>query len=456
VRRYTILFALVLSLVARPWGIAATITVAKSGGDYSTISEAMKAAKAGDTVLVKRGSYRETVRLKEGVTLKGEKRDDCVIVGPNDHAVVIRGLKGAAVKDLTLRYSAGPRRRGTKPKVRSTLYIYNSTATVEGCLVERGTGSGIRVVGSKSRVMIRGNVCRENRLWGILLQKGASGTIKGNTCRKNGYTGIAVYDKGTRAVVSDNTCASNDMNGVFFRFGATGTIKGNTCEGNGLDGIIVSGVGAAPKVVSNMCRKNARRGIFVGRGAGGTLEGNTCEANGTSGIAVCGTRTSPVLRANVCRGNRESGIYVFGGSSCTIDSNICEGNGYDGIAVSDPGTVPIVRANLSQHNFCGLRVYNHASPKVTLNIFVFNRKGICNGRITDRPDGDLVDLSYNCVWGNSAFNYELCAPSESDIQQDPRVAKQKDGSYRLAPGSPCVRAGPKGENIGGLDVASGK
>ncbi len=454
--RNAILFTIILSLVATPYGVADTITVAKSGGDYATIGAAMNVAKAGDTVLVKEGTYRETVRLKDGVTLKGEKRDDCIIIGPKDNAVVAKGLKAAAIKDLTLRYSAGARRRGSKLKERDVLYIYNSTATIEGCLVERATGSGIMVVGSKSEVTIRNNTCRKNRRWGILLQKGTCGTIDGNACDNNGYTGIAAYGKGTRAVVSDNTCASNDMNGVFFRFGATGTIRGNTCHSNGLDGIIVSGVGAAPKVISNRCEKNGERGLFVAKGAGGTLEGNTCEANGASGIAVCGTRTSPLLRANVCRGNRESGIYVFAQASGSIDRNICEGNGYDGIAVSDPGTVPIVRANFSQHNFCGLRVYDHASPRVTLNIFILNRKGICNGRITDRPDGDLADLSYNCVWGNSVFNYELCAPGGLDIQQDPRVLKQQDGSYRLAPGSPCLRAGPKGENIGGLDVATDK
>lgn len=519
-QRHAILLALVLPLIATSCGVAATITVAKSGGDYSTISEAMKAAKAGDTVLVKRGSYRETVRLKEGVTLKGEKRDDCVIVGLNDHAVVIRGLKAAAVKDLTLRYSAGPRRRGTKPRERSTLYIYNSTATVEGCLVERATGSGIMVVGSKSKVTIRGNTCRKNQWRGIMFLRGASGTIEGNICKNNGASGIGVHERGTTAVVRDNLCANNGWNGVFFAFCDGGALEKNTCEENRYHGISLRNVRGKIEMSVNGCRKNkvcgilvtesgrvlvedntckenktgiqlqtkgtvatVRRntcskhegiGIVVMSGATGTIRGNTCEENehgillfesaglveGNTcskneyqGIKLKATLAKTIVRNNLCARNKGSGIRLMAGALGLVEGNICPRNGYNGIVALDDGTAPLVRNNICFENVeSGILAFDGAAPKVTLNIVIRNDQGISNGDVIGHAEGNLVNVGYNCVWNNSV-EYILSYPPGTDMRVDPGLVRKKDGSYALMKGSPLIGAGPKGENIGGLDVA---
>ena len=52
------------------------ITVGSSpSSDYQTISEAMQDAVPGQTVLVKPGTYRESIVLREGVRVRGYWED---------------------------------------------------------------------------------------------------------------------------------------------------------------------------------------------------------------------------------------------------------------------------------------------------------------------------------------------------------------------------------------------
>ena len=60
--------------------IANTIIVAKSGGEYSKIQDAVDAATAGTTILVYPGTYEEQVILPSGVSLVGTDKYNCKIV----------------------------------------------------------------------------------------------------------------------------------------------------------------------------------------------------------------------------------------------------------------------------------------------------------------------------------------------------------------------------------------
>jgi len=81
-----ILVAPEASLEAKPYAII----VAPTGGDYSTISNAIDGASDGDTIFVKNGTYTSVGSLtwKDGVSLIGESRDGVVL---ENASIVIKG-----------------------------------------------------------------------------------------------------------------------------------------------------------------------------------------------------------------------------------------------------------------------------------------------------------------------------------------------------------------------------
>jgi hypothetical protein len=132
---------------------------------------------------------------------------------------------------------------------------------------------------------------------------------------------------------------------------------------------------------------------------------------------------------------------------------MCAWNGRSGIVIYGKGASPEIQGNfLYENTQSGLVVFDHATPEVSLNLVIGNRWGIRNGDVPGRADGGIVNSGYNCVRADGDRDFVRCDPADTDIQEDPKLVQLDDGSYRLAKDSPCVGAGPNGENVGGLAV----
>lgn len=71
-------------------------------GDYQKIADALGNADAGDTILVKRGTYNENITLIMGVVLKGEDPHTTIIDGGRRGPTVM-GTSGAEMSHFTVR-----------------------------------------------------------------------------------------------------------------------------------------------------------------------------------------------------------------------------------------------------------------------------------------------------------------------------------------------------------------
>lgn len=116
------------------------------------------------------------------------------------------------------------------------------------------------------------------------------------------------------------------------------------------------------------------------------------------------------------------GIFCNKGAKATIEHNTIVGNKKDG----------------------GIRLDKSCELTIKNNIIVNNSFGIHNKDKTGR-----VDIYHNDVWGNGQ-DYVNCQPS-GDISADPQFVNSKAGDYRLAPSSPCLKAGEKGEDMGPVE-----
>jgi nitrous oxidase accessory protein len=199
----TLALALLLGL-ASPGG-ARTIVVAP-GGEVPTVAAALRLARAGDTVLVTAGVYREP-RLVVTVPLTILGRGEAILDGGGAHEVLTLRADGITVRGLTVR-NVGPSftedRAGIRlDRVRGCVVADNrlvgtffgiSAARAADCVIsgnliegqgrgQSAAGNGIHLFSSRG-FTVSGNRIRGHRD-GIYLEFSGHATIVGNESRQN-------------------------------------------------------------------------------------------------------------------------------------------------------------------------------------------------------------------------------------------------------------------------------
>lgn len=144
------------------------------------------------------------------------------------------------------------------------------------------------------------------------------------------------------------------------------------------------------------------------------------------------------------RSNLGAAIDFRDGSSGTVSG--CLITGMYGIWANTINTVT-VESNSIVWSFVGLRAVGgpvHASGNLIS----------CRPILSDIYGTGIVGtaafaLDHNCVWGNNT-NYSGPTPGVTDISQLPRFldGSSSNGDFRLFADSPCIGAGPGGNNIG--------
>jgi len=266
------------------------------GGHYTTIFEAVAAAKDGDEILVKPGTYVEAVVVDKDVTLRGDGPvEDIVITAPEDgptfaiedggfymdpYAILLQDTD-ANLSDLT--FSGEP----------SEVIASGGAPSLEGLVFDHTgysfDGSSTSPAGSS-----------------IVINRGSAATVRGNTITGGGPIGI--FD-GSEPLVDGNTL-SGGPHIYGFGFGDGAVVSNNTIEG-----ALVRGIGA-----------------FNGSGSF-LIEGNTIIADGPSVAGTAGRAQSgidieagsPTVRGNSVTGAASRGIYVTAAGT-SVDSNQLSGN----------------------------------------------------------------------------------------------------------------------------------
>lgn len=209
-----------------------------------SIQKAVNAARAGDTVVVLPGTYRESVQIKRsGVTLRGSgsstvlkpsakgTENACAKAG---NGVCVTGKDGKPLKDVSIR----------------SLVV--SSFKKNGIWATRTDG-----------MTVRGVTARYNGQWGIAQERSTRGYFRANTAKNNAESGLFVANtidreggatdtKGT--VVRDNDLTGNRI-GVTLRRVRNMSVHHNTISGN-CGGVFVVGDEGTPPAGNMTIRSN--------------------------------------------------------------------------------------------------------------------------------------------------------------------------------------------------------
>jgi hypothetical protein len=399
------LFIMAGVLFAGPRGnsvSAATLEVPK---DHKTIQAAIDAAAPGDTILVAAGTYRESLKLKERVTLKsagddaqgnaGLKRAEATIIdggGADAKGPAVTLAEGAILDGFTItrvglfdqkeydkHYATQgenlPDERGAAGAAHITAVSLPAvTGIVRFCVVRDNGYAGIGCFGTPNKSWVYKNVVSRNMGGGIGNAEGAIPTVEGNRCSSNLRGGIG--NRKSAALILNNECFDNVRAGIGIREGATPIVRGNKCYKNQRAGIGCRMEGTAPLIEDNDCYQNAMAGIGCRDGATPLIRNNRCYENTLAGIG-CRDGAQPTIFGNKCYRNKQAGIGSQLGAKPHIAHNECYENEKAGIGQRSNAET-YLGGNYVHHNkMAGIGFEECESGKSV----VLNNKVIDNGLV---------------------------------------------------------------------------
>ncbi|GLF97875.1 right-handed parallel beta-helix repeat-containing protein [Streptomyces yaizuensis] len=265
----------------------------------ASIQAAVDAASPGDTVVLTRGTYRESVLITKALTLRG--------AGPQTV------LAPAQTRSRAVHSCA---KAGNGICVTGT-----EGAALTGVSVRSLTLRGFRVNGlwasRTDRLSVRGVRAEENGVWGIAQQRSTRSSLRGNTVRENGDAGIFVANAvdaeggatdtgGT--VIADNRATGNRI-GVTVRRVRNLSVRGNVVTGN-CAGMFIVGDESRPAAGAMTVRDNTvdRNNAFCPATARlPVLQGSGIVLTGSEATVIRGNR----IRDNAGTGPMSGGVVLF-------------------------------------------------------------------------------------------------------------------------------------------------
>ena len=301
------------------------LSVAQDGtGDFTTIGEALNAAKENTTIEI-----RDDAVYKENIVIE---RDQSTLSAAPGRAPTIDG-------------------EGASPITIDT----GSDVTISGLRLINGT-TGILLVNGASGV-IEGNSISQS-VDGIRLQNGSQATVRNNTIFDNTQTGVRVLESGIALI--DNEIYGNSTGGVLIEHSTdtsphtSNIIRGNQVRQNIGAGIALVG-NLSATIEDNRIEQNTAPGtpaspiggiLVVDVTDDVTIRNNVIDGNLAHGVLALGTQVDCIN--NQLTRNSESGIFVDQAAQVAVINCTIAGNG-QGISVSIPKGVLIMNTIIAEN-----------------------------------------------------------------------------------------------------------
>lgn len=271
-------------------------------GDFSTISEALGAARANDKIRVGPGTYKESLSLKVKVNLEGAGSSETIIECEAESASVLLATSeatGSRIGSLSMKQTGISLTDERYPVVVADA----AELILEDCHIEHGSGHGVAII------------------------NGGTGRLRNVRVTRCGWDGLAVYGEGSRADVADCRFELNFHHGVDAWAGGGVELVKSRSTLNGLAGVVLMSPGVKSVVTQCTLDRNREVGITVSNGAQASLRANRAESNLLGGFIVMGEGTHVGLEGNVAEKNREFGIVVDRRSKAEpFKGNVARGN----------------------------------------------------------------------------------------------------------------------------------
>lgn len=197
----------------------AHIVAADGSGDFKRITEALAKARAGERIVVKPGTYRETILLDKAVELTAEGSPDQTIIESTSGPVLVVQVDKAKVQGFTLNGKSGQNNGGA-----STVEIKQGRVIFDNCRISSDSLVCVAIYGSETTPILQNCTVSNGKASGIGAWDGAQGMIINCDISSNRWAGVVVT-KGSRLTIKDSRINQNGLQGIKVDGGGSATVQ---------------------------------------------------------------------------------------------------------------------------------------------------------------------------------------------------------------------------------------
>ncbi len=310
------------------------LIVAKRGGTYDTVSEAIKHARPHDTIQIQPGLYEEGLVIDKPLKINGDGPREQIVIQSRDAPIISVQADEIQVSNLTLR---GLRSQAEDQKTLSAVDISGSQFVLDQCDVTSEYDVSIAIRSSAVQTLIHYCEVHNGTGSGILVDEGAQGTIAGCDIHHHGRPNIVLAPK-SAPTLRECHIHHGSGHGILVTQQSTGLIDGCTIHENTKAGIRITG--GAPSIQKCTIFDGKEQGISAYEGTQGRIV--DCEIYG----------------------NAQAGIEILTGSHPTVQQcKIRDGNA-EGILVRKSGRGVIEDCHIFSNALAGVMIKGEAAPTI--------------------------------------------------------------------------------------------
>lgn len=305
-----------------------TLRVTKGkGGDFRTLSKALKSAPKGCALVLDSGMWKEQLIIDRDIEIGCDAPRGATLIGRK--ASPIRIVKGSVVlKGLKLRCDVA------RATVQPALIVESGAVKLINCELQSMAGDAVKINGGKLDIE---NCDFIQSINGLRMQ---NAEISVNNSRFLGHSGEGVFVSGSASKAMLVRCQFRKNRGRGF------LAKGGTIH-----------------ILDSVIRDNRGHGVEIRDTA---LTIRDCEVkNNLTGVALWDSTLT--ISGSSVRGCLQSGISLVRNSRLTMtDVKACE-NGYSGLSVSLASVAKVVRGQLNENRSFGIALAGAGTVAEVLN-----------------------------------------------------------------------------------------
>lgn len=301
-------------------------------GKFSTITEAIAQANAGDKILVRPGLYEEGLVIEKPLEIIGDGDPGEVVIQATGKDTVLFKTTMGRISNLTLRQMGDGEWY--------CVDIAQGRLELEGCDITSQSLACV-AIHSGADPRLRRNRIHDGKSNGVFIYENGQGTLEDNDISGNTLVGIEIKES-SNPMLRRNRIHDGKQGGVFVHESGQGTLEDNDIFGNTLTGIQIKG-GSNPMLRRNRIHDGKQNGVLVSENGQGTLEDNDIFGNGYSGVEIRHDG-SPTMRNNRINKNAIYAIAILYGGAGIIEDNDLRDNIKGAWYVSDDSELKVKRA----------------------------------------------------------------------------------------------------------------
>ena len=388
---------------------SATIIHVPEGGNQ-TIQQAVNNAIAGDTIIVRDGTYVENINVCKRLTIQSENGSaNCIVhaANPNKHVFNV-SADYVNVSGFTVENATGKGKNGIYIRGVNHCNISNNNAS--------NNNQGIILKSSHNNTISNNNVSNSSRYNGITIHNSSYNDIKNNIANANNHHGINLKYSNYNNL-TNNIANSNGLMGIRLFASTRNTLTNNSASNNEI-GIGVPLMDTINKSYfdnridsSNYVNGKPMYGYF-------NQSDTLIEGLETSHLALCFCSNFTVRNVNVSGGD---GIFLRGSTNNTVIDSLSVNNTF-GVMLDFSDSNDIANNNLS-NNFVGIDMMESRWNNVSNNTLNSNNasgtnlnefRSLLNGTGIIMNNSDDNQISNN----NASDNYGCGIVLRGDSQKN--------------------------------------